>query len=81
MNRPALDDVVLILGEVVDLLDVAVTGDSVLGEDIAIDSQQMLRVLSRLEARYRVRLAPDVSLRLGTVGDLVEALSRAAGGR
>ncbi len=81
MNRPTLDDVVETMGEVVDLLDVVVTEECVLGEDIAIDSQQMLRVLSRLESRYRMRFAPDVILRLNTVGDLLEALSRAAGGR
>jgi acyl carrier protein len=82
MSAALLADIEELFREVVDLEGVAFSGPSVLGRDIPVDSKDMLRVLSRIEAKYRFRFRPDQILRLGTVDDLVSAVLEAApGGR
>jgi len=76
-----LADLEDIFREVVDLEDAAFQEASMLGRDVPVDSKDMLRILSRIEARYRFRFRPDQVLRLETVGDLVSAIRDAAGGR
>jgi len=46
----------------------------VLGEDIPVSSNEMLRILSRIQARYRFRFDPKEVLGLNTLGDLVETV-------
>ena len=76
-----LEDLADIFEEVVDLRGVRFERDAVLGEDLPIDSRDMLRVLARIEARYRIRFAPRETLAIRTVGDLLEAVNRRAAGR
>ncbi len=71
-----LDDVVAVIGQYVDLSGCEVGRDSVLGEDVPLDSAQMLRVLTRLEAVRGVRFRPEDLLKLRTVGDLAALVRR-----
>lgn len=61
-----------IIGEVVDLSGIPVSEDTVLGEDIPVDSKDMLRILSRIESRYGFRFEPEEIMVLITVGDLLK---------
>jgi len=76
MNQPSLADVAEIVGSYVDLSAVALRPESVLGAGVPIDSQDMLRVLSRLQAKYRIAFAARDVLRLKTVGDLLGLVRR-----
>jgi acyl carrier protein len=79
MNEPCLADLAEIVGSYVDLSAVALRPESVLGEDVPIDSQDMLRVLSRIQAKYRIKFAPRDVLTLKTMGDLLSVVRRLAG--
>jgi len=74
-----LDGVIEILGEIVDLSGVTVTAEAVLGDDVPLDSREMLRVLSRIESRYRFRFAPGDAFAMRTVGDVVTIARRRCG--
>jgi acyl carrier protein len=76
MNHPTLCDLTDIVGAYVDLSSVAVTEASVLGDDIPIDSQEMLRVVSRIKALYRVTLTGRDLFAVVTMGDLLAAVRR-----
>ena len=76
MPNLTLEELIEIFEEVVDLSDVEVNEGSVLGEDIPMDSREMLRVLSRVESRYRIRFAPEDLVGLKTVGNLLSAVRR-----
>jgi acyl carrier protein len=69
-----IDDVARIMGEVIPLSLGEVRSEAVLGEDIPVDSQEMLRVISRLEARFQRRFDPARLLQVRTLGDLTDAL-------
>ncbi len=79
MRELDLHELTDIIGEYVDLSGVDPTEDAVLGEDIPVDSRQMLRILSKLEARYRIRYAPSDVLSTRTLGDLLRLTRRRAG--
>lgn len=65
-----------IFGEVVDLSGIAFKPESLLGDEIPVDSKDMLRILSRIESRYRFRFQPEEILQLRTLADLLQALDR-----
>ncbi len=67
-----------IFGEVVDLSGIAFLPEAVLGDDIPVDSKDMLRILSRIESQYRFRFRPKEILRLRTVADLLQILDQTA---
>lgn len=77
MSAALLADIEELFREVIDLEGIAFSGSCVLGRDIPVDSKDMLRVLSRIEAKYRFRFRPDQILRLETVADLVSAVLEA----
>jgi acyl carrier protein len=78
MSKPDLEGVVEVIGEFVDLSRVQVTEQAVLGEDIPMDSREMLRVVSRLEAVYSARFSPQDVLGAKTLGQLLEVTRRRA---
>jgi acyl carrier protein len=78
MNEPRLADLAEIIGSYVDLTAVPLRSESVLGEDVPIDSQDMLRVLSRIQVKYRIAFGPRDLLELKTMGDLVAVVRRLA---
>jgi len=78
ISIPTLEEVVEIIGEVVDLSGLSPGEDSLLGEDIPVDSRDMMRILSRLESRRKFRFSPPEIAALRTVGDLLEAIRRHA---
>jgi acyl carrier protein len=65
-----------IFGEVVDLSGIAFRPEAVLGEDIPVDSKEMLRIVSRIESRYRFRFQPEDLLQLRTLDDLLGIIQR-----
>jgi acyl carrier protein len=71
-----LKDVIDLLEEVVDLSGVIINSNSVLGEDIPVDSTEMLRIISRIESRYKIKFKVREILNLNTVGDILEATRR-----
>ena len=77
MSAALLVEIEELFREVIDLEGVPFSGSCVLGRDIPVDSQDMLRVLSRVEAKYRFRFRPDRILGLRTVADLVSAVADA----
>ena len=74
MKPPDLDDICEIIEEFIDLSGRQVTEDATFGTDIPRDSQQMLRVIARIEAAYRMRFAPQDLLSIRTVGDLLNVV-------
>lgn len=76
-----LEELFEILGEFTDLGDTPHRPDLVLGEDIPIDSQDLLRAVARIEARTGLRFRPDEILSMGTTGDVLEVVDRASGRR
>jgi len=78
MSEPRLADLAEIIGSYVDLSSVILRPESVLGEDVPIDSQDMLRILSRIRAKYRVVFAPRDILAMKTIGDLLAIVRRLA---
>jgi len=79
MSRITIEAVTDVIGEFVDLSGVSPTERSVLGEDIPLDSREMLRVISRLEALYGGAFSPRDLLSVRTLGDLVDATRRCSG--
>ena len=71
MKPVDLEELADVVGEYADLSGMDVRENMVLGEDIPMDSRQMLRLLSRLEGRYRFRFVPQDLLTTRTLGDLL----------
>jgi len=79
LKQPTLGDLTEIVGSYVDLSSIRVTLESSFGDDIPIDSQDMLRVLSRIQGLYMIKLrAPDI-LSIATMGDLLALVRRYLG--
>lgn len=79
MKKVTINDLVELLEEVVDISGIEVNGCSILGEDIPIDSREMLRIISRVEARYRFRFETKEILGLRSLNDLLETIRIHAG--
>jgi len=75
MAEITLDELIGIFEEVIDLGDVSVGSDSVLGRDIAVDSKEMLMILSRIESRYHFRFDPRQVIYIETFGDILKIIS------
>ncbi|MGO9242760.1 MAG: acyl carrier protein [Bryobacteraceae bacterium] len=80
MRPPTLDDLAEIVGAYVDLSSTPVTEKSAFGTDIPIDSQDMLRVLSRIQAQYSFKFDVREVLGVATLGDLLAVVHRRKGG-
>jgi acyl carrier protein len=76
MKDVTIEEIVDIFAEVVDCSDVRVDESAVLGDDIPIDSTEMLRILARIEAKYSFRFEVGDILRLKTVGDVIKIVQR-----
>ena len=74
MNKVTINDLVELLEEVVDISGIEVNGCSILGEDIPIDSREMLRIISRVESRYRFHFKIKEIFGLKTLNDLLEII-------
>jgi len=74
MREITLDELIDLLGEVVDFSGVEINQHMVLGEDIPVDSSDMLRILSRIESRYKFRFKLGEVLNLKTLGDILEVV-------
>ena len=76
MQEATINELEEIFGEVIDLSGIKMVESSVLGEDIAVDSKEMLRILSRIESRYKFRFNPREVLSLKTIGDILETVQQ-----
>ncbi len=76
MRNATLEDVVEIFEEIIDLSDVQIDESAVLGEDIPVDSREMLSILSRIESRYEFKFEPLEVLSLKNIGDVINAINR-----
>ena len=76
MSELDLEALAEIVGEFVDLSGIRIDENAVLGEDIPIDSREMLRLVTRLEARYKARFSPKDLLTTRTLGDLLAVTRR-----
>ncbi len=75
MHKITINSLAELFGEVVDISGIKIDGNTVLGEDIPIDSGEMLRILSRIESRYKFRLELKEILTLKTLGDVLEVIN------
>ena len=71
-----IDEVTEIFGEVIDLSELKINKDSTLGNDIPLDSRDMMRILSRIESRYRFRFQSRDILRLKKLGDILQIIEQ-----
>ena len=78
MRELKFEQIVEIFSEIVDLSGISMEENAVLGNDIPVDSKEMLRILSRIESRYRFRFDPKEVLTLKTLGDIFETTRRRA---
>jgi acyl carrier protein len=78
MRKVTIDDLIELFGEVIDVSSIKIDTNAVLGEDIPLNSMEMLRVLSRIESRYKFRFQPREILSLKTLGDVLEVVRRRA---
>lgn len=75
-HQVTIDELSDLFGEIIDLSGVRMEESSVLGEDISLSSKDMLRILSRIESRYKFRYEPRELFGLKTLGDVLESIRR-----
>ncbi len=78
MREVTFNEIAEIFGEIIDLSGIQIDSSTVLGEDIPVDSREMLRILSRIESRYRFRFKPKEVLGLKTMEDILQVIQRRA---
>jgi len=76
MKSVTIEDIVDVLGEVIDVSEVKIDENTVLGDDLPVDSGEMLRIISRIESKYSFRLSPEDLIGLGTMGDILKTTRR-----
>lgn len=76
MREVTLDEIAEIFGEIIDLSGIEIGSSAVLGEEIPVNSSEMLRILSRIQSRYQFRFDPKEVLGLKTLGDVLETIRR-----
>ena len=76
MYDVTIDELTEILGEIIDLSGIEMDSNTVLGDDIPVDSRDMLRFLSHIESHYRFRFNPREVLGFKTLGDLLHAIQQ-----
>ena len=79
MKNVTIEELIDIFEEVVDLSGGRIDENALLGDDIPVDSGDMLRVISRVEAKYSFKFEPEEILRLKTLGDFFEIVRSKAG--
>ena len=75
-----LREITEIIEEVVCLDGCVLTRDSIFGDDFPVDSQEMLRIVAKVQSRFGVRIDLPMLLRLRTVGSLLDVIENAAAG-
>ena len=75
MCKVTIDDLIELFGEVIDVSGIQIDAKAVLGEDIPIDSMEMLRILSRIEFKYKFKFNQKEILKIKTLGDLLEIVN------
>lgn len=70
MKKVTVDDLFEIIGEIIDISKISISANAVFGEDIPVDSKDMLRIISRIESRCKFRFKADEIITLKTVEDV-----------
>jgi len=65
-----------VFGEVTDLSGVDFHEGIVLGDDLMVSSAEVLRIISRIQNRFRVRFEPMEIINIKTVGDIAALVER-----
>ena len=81
MRNITIEELIEIFEEVVDLSGAKVDNNTVLGDDIPVDSGEMLRIISRIEAKYCFQFKPKDILGLETMGDILKTINSRLGMR
>ena len=76
MKSVTIEDIIDVLGEVIDVSEVNIDENTGLGDDLPVDSGEMLRIISRVESKYSFRFSPEDLIGLGTVGDILKTTRR-----
>jgi acyl carrier protein len=76
LDKVTIDDLLDLIGEGIDISKIQIDVNAVLGEDIPVDSKEMLRIISRIESRYRFRFDFREIIALKTLGNLLETVQR-----
>jgi acyl carrier protein len=76
MKEMLFEELVEIFEEFVVLSDVQISVNSVLGEDIPVDSREMLRILSRIESLRQFSFDPNEVIFFKTMADLLEDINK-----
>jgi len=76
MKSVTIEDIIDVLGEVIDVSEVKIDENTVLGDDLPVDSGEMLRIISRVESKYSFRFSSEDLIGLGTVGDILKTTRR-----
>ena len=74
MEKVTIDDLIEIIGEIIDISKLQIDYRTVFGEDIPVDSKDMLRLISRIESRYRFRFEASEIIALKTVEDVLKII-------
>jgi acyl carrier protein len=76
MPAPTRDDVLDVVGEFLDLSQVDPAER--VEDDASVDSREMLRLISRLESRFRIEMSAEDLLEVHSLNDLVDLVRRLA---
>ncbi len=78
MPAVTFEELAEVFEEFVDLSGIEINADTALGDEIPVDSREMLRALSKIESRYKIRFQPRDVLQLKNLGDLRDTVVRLA---
>ncbi len=70
------DELLHIMAEFVDLSRSSIDENSTFGDDIPLDSRDMLRLLARIHSRYNIKIKPRDIFQIKNFGDLKRTISR-----
>jgi acyl carrier protein len=76
MHKITSKDIISVLEEIIDISKKGNIEEAVLGEDIIMDSTDMLRVISRIESRFKVKLKMLDIINFDNIKDITDAVNR-----
>jgi acyl carrier protein len=76
MKGIEIEDIIDIFGEIIDVSGAEIDENTLLGDDIPVDSSDMLRVISRIESKYCFKFKPEDILGFETVGDIIKVIRK-----
>ncbi len=71
-----LEEIISIFSEFKDISNIEIGENTVLSSDIGLSSLDYFELINRLEEVFKVKISDKELLRLKTVGDVMECISR-----